>query len=67
MFASAALPLHLLYYCCCGLSVVIETYRNAFQYLRFGYASAMAFTLAVVIGLFSFLLVRAGGMREEPK
>jgi multiple sugar transport system permease protein len=48
-------------------TVVIETYRNAFQYLRFGYASAMAFTLAVVIGLFSFLLVRAGGMREEPK
>lgn len=47
-------------------TVVIETYRNAFEFLRMGYASAMAFTLAVVIGVFSVLLIRAGrqGRRE---
>jgi multiple sugar transport system permease protein len=41
-------------------TVVIETYRNAFEFLRMGYASAMAFTLAIVIGVFSWLLVYSG-------
>jgi ABC-type sugar transport system permease subunit len=44
-------------------TVVIETYKNAFEFLRFGYASAMAFALAVVIGLFSFLLIRGSTRR----
>ncbi len=46
-------------------TVVIETYKNAFEFLRMGYASAMAFTLAVVIGLFSYLLIRAGRRGER--
>jgi len=46
-------------------TVVIQTYRNAFEFLRLGYAAAMAFTLAVVIGLFSFLLIRAGRQRRR--
>jgi ABC-type sugar transport system permease subunit len=44
-------------------TVVIETYKNAFEFLRFGYASAMAFALAVVIGLFSMLLIRGSTRR----
>lgn len=46
-------------------TVVIETYKNAFEFLRFGYASAMAFALALVIGLFSYLLIRGGTRRER--
>jgi multiple sugar transport system permease protein len=46
-------------------TVVLETYRAAFQFLRFGYASAMAFALAVVIGLFSFILIKSGSRRDR--
>lgn len=46
-------------------TVVLETYKAAFQYLRFGYASAMAFALAVVIGIFSLVLVRVSRDRHE--
>jgi multiple sugar transport system permease protein len=46
-------------------TVVIQTYKNAFEFLRLGYAAAMAFALAVVIGLFSFLLIRAGGRQRR--
>jgi multiple sugar transport system permease protein len=46
-------------------TVVLETYKNAFEFLRLGYASAMAFALAVVIGLFSFLLIWRGGNRRR--
>lgn len=45
-------------------TVVIETYKNAFEFLRLGYASAMAFALAVVIGLFSLLLIRGSTRRR---
>jgi len=45
-------------------TVVLETYKNAFEFLRMGYASAMAFALAVVIGLFSFLLIWRGGSHK---
>ncbi len=41
-------------------TVVLETYKEAFEFLRLGYASAMAFALAVVIGLFSAVLIGAG-------
>lgn len=44
-------------------TVVLETYRNAFEFLRFGYASAMAFVLTLVIAFFSFVLLRLGGRR----
>ncbi len=46
-------------------TVVLETYRAAFQFLRFGYASAMAFALALVIGIFSYLLIRSANRRER--
>jgi multiple sugar transport system permease protein len=46
-------------------TVVIETYRNAFEFLRLGYASAMAFALAAVICLFSILLIRGGASRHR--
>jgi multiple sugar transport system permease protein len=46
-------------------TVVLETYKNAFEFLRLGYASAMAFALAVVIGLFSILLIWRGGNRRR--
>jgi ABC-type sugar transport system permease subunit len=42
-------------------TVVLETYKNAFEFLRFGYASAMAFALAVVICLFALVLIWRGG------
>lgn len=38
-------------------TVVLETYKNAFQFLRFGYAAAMAFVLFAIIAAFSFLLL----------
>jgi multiple sugar transport system permease protein len=46
-------------------TVVLETYKNAFEFLRLGYASAMAFALVVVIGIFSFLLIWRGGSRQR--
>jgi ABC-type sugar transport system permease subunit len=38
-------------------TVVLESYRNAFQFLRFGYASAMAFLLFVCIAAFGACMV----------
>jgi ABC-type sugar transport system permease subunit len=46
-------------------TVVIQTYKNAFEFLRMGYASAMAFALAIVIGLFSLALIRRGSARRR--
>jgi ABC-type sugar transport system permease subunit len=39
-------------------TVVLETYRNAFEFLRFGYAAAMAFLLFVIIAGFGSALIR---------
>ncbi len=46
-------------------TVVFEVYRNAFQYLKMGYASAMALLLFVAIFTSSLLALRfsRGGMR----
>lgn len=41
-------------------TVVFEIYRNAFQFLKMGYASAMAFVLFVVIFAASMLTLRLG-------
>ena len=41
-------------------TVVFEIYRNAFSFLRMGYASAMAFVLFVVIFSASLLTLRIG-------
>src|SRR4030095_10563506 len=41
-------------------TVVFEIYRNAFQFLKLGYASAMAFVLFVVIFAASMVTLRLG-------
>lgn len=38
-------------------TVVLEAYRNAFQFLRFGYAAAMSFALFVVIGTLGLTMI----------
>ena len=37
------------------LFYVLQLYRNAFQYLRFGYASSMAWVLFIIIMFFTFI------------
>lgn len=46
-------------------TVVFDIYRNAFQYLKMGYASAMAFLLFVVIFVLSALSLRLSGQLSE--
>ncbi|NPV07798.1 MAG: sugar ABC transporter permease [Anaerolineae bacterium] len=43
------------------LFYVLYLYRNAFQYLRMGYASSMAWVLFVIIALFTYLQFAASG------
>jgi len=43
------------------LFYVLYLYRNAFQYLRMGYASAMAWVLFVIIAFFTFIQFAASG------
>lgn len=38
-------------------TVVLETYRSAFQFLRFGYAAAMAFLLFLIIAALGLTLI----------
>jgi ABC-type sugar transport system permease subunit len=45
-------------------TVVLETYRNAFQFLRFGYAAAMAFALFLIIAVLGLALVHM--QQREP-
>ncbi len=43
------------------LFYVLLLYRNAFQYLRMGYASSMAWVLFVIIALFTYIQFAASG------
>ncbi|MGI6208957.1 MAG: carbohydrate ABC transporter permease [Anaerolineae bacterium] len=43
------------------LFYVLYLYRNAFQYLRMGYASSMAWVLFVIIAVFTYLQFAASG------
>lgn len=47
------------------VTVVFSIYRNAFHYLKMGYASAMAFVLFVVIFILSALSLRLSGQLGE--
>jgi ABC-type sugar transport system permease subunit len=48
-----------------SVTVVFSIYRNAFQYLKMGYASAMAFVLFVIIFILSALSLRLSGQLGE--
>ncbi len=44
------------------LTVVLYLYRNAFQMLRFGYASAVAWVLFVIIMAFTLMVLRSSSL-----
>lgn len=46
-------------------TVVLESYKAAFQFLRFGYASAMSFFLFACIAAFGTCMVWLGNREER--
>ncbi len=47
------------------LTIAMYLYQNGFQFFDFGYASAIAYVLVVLIAALSFLQIRFLGEREE--
>ena len=45
--------------------VMTQVYLNAFQFQRFGYASAQATVLLVIMGIVSVVLLRFGRQGDE--
>ena len=43
--------------------VVYHIYQNAYDYLRMGYASAMAWILFILIALITWIQFRVGGKK----
>jgi ABC-type sugar transport system permease subunit len=48
-----------------GLFMTVYLYLTSFQDLRFGYASAIGFAIAVIIMVFSLIQLRFFGAFEE--
>ena len=46
------------------LSVIMYLYNNAFQYFDFGYASAVAYVLLVIIAILSWAQLKIGGDQD---
>jgi lactose/L-arabinose transport system permease protein len=46
------------------LTIILYLYQNGFQFFDFGYASAMAYVLVVIIAALSYIQIRFGSERE---
>lgn len=43
------------------MTIALYLYQNGFQFFDFGYASAIAYVLVVLIGLLSYFQIRFAG------
>lgn len=46
------------------LTITMYLYQNGFQFFDFGYASAIAYVLVIIIAVLSYLQIRFGGERD---